>query len=407
MKLNAGLIAALAGCAAAVQQSAEVFIVSKHGASSPPAVTPSLARLLFLQRLASNGRGFAQQDIPSGIDTANAVSFLTRFGKPIPPLFSAGETNEPNQLVLMLDRLSDSHMKELRKILNSSPSFTIADPPADKTHKDLIELDFRHALGVADGNRCSIQQVANPMEHCWDGKHSAVARYSVNEVCSYDKYALQRIPPHREMMQGDSLFTLFQEPETIKHVAKQIRQLVRLAESGDLETTIIALPSSASSSQWSYERQELRRQQAEQVMSVIDKPEAKPQTTSPSAPETMIFAPAGRIASCYDTLSACNEATRNCTGHGACKDKYASGDGTKAAASCFACHCQATKDERRGVTHWGGASCAKQDVSVPFWLFAGFTLAMIGILSMSVGLLYSVGEEKLPGVIGAGVSRNK
>lgn len=47
------------------------------------------------------------------------------------------------------------------------------------------------------------------------------------------------------------------------------------------------------------------------------------------------------------------------------------------------------------------------DVSVPFWLFAGFTLLMIGVLSLSIGLLFSVGEEKMPGVLGAGVSRSK
>ncbi|KAG5977150.1 hypothetical protein E4U55_007022 [Claviceps digitariae] len=377
MKLNTGLIAALAGCAAAVQPSAEVYIVPNNDASSPPAVTPGLARLLFLQRLASNGRGFMEQDIPSGVDAANAISFLNRFGKPTPPLFSAGETNQPNQLVLMLDSMSGTHMQELRKILSTSPSFTIADPPADRTNKDLVALDLLARPDVADGNQCSIEQIANPMEGCWNDKSSAVARYSVNE-----------------------------DPETIKYVAKQIKQLVQLAKSGDLETTIIAVPSSASSNQWAGEQQELRRRQAEQVMSVIKKPEAEPQTTSPSTPP-MMLAPSGRIAACYESLSACNEATRNCTGHGTCKDKYASGDGNKAAASCFACHCQATREEGKGVKHWGGPSCAKQDVSVPFWLFAGFTLAMVGILSMSVGLLYGVGEEKLPGVIGAGVSRNK
>ncbi|KAG6009133.1 hypothetical protein E4U21_003202 [Claviceps maximensis] len=378
MKLNTGLIAALAGCAAAVRPSAEVYIVPNNDGSSPPAVTPSLARLLFLQRLASNGRGLNEQDIPGGIDSANAIAFLNRFGKSTPALFSAGDSNQPNQLVLMLNSMSDADMQELRKSLSTSPSFTIAEPPADTAHEDLMALDFLSRTGVADGNKCSIQQIANPMEACWNGKSSAVARYSVKE-----------------------------DPDTIKHVGKQIKQLVQLAKSGDLETTIIALPSSASSSQWADEQQELRRRQAEQVMSIIKKPEAEPQMTSPSTPQTMMFASQGRIAACYETLSACNEATRNCTGHGTCKDKYASGDGTKAAASCFACHCQATREEGKGVKHWGGPSCAKQDVSVPFWLFAGFTLAMVGILSLSVGLLYGVGEEKLPGVIGAGVSRNK
>jgi 1,4-dihydroxy-2-naphthoate octaprenyltransferase len=49
--------------------------------------------------------------------------------------------------------------------------------------------------------------------------------------------------------------------------------------------------------------------------------------------------------------------------------------------------------------------CQKKDVSVPFWLLAGFTIGIIGVVTFAIGLLYSIGEEKLPGVIGAGVSR--
>lgn len=378
MKLNAGLAVALASCAAASQQSADVYIVPCADASSPPAVTPSLARLLFLQRLASNGQGYLQHDIPNGIDPENAVSFLNRFGKSTPQLFSAGASNQPSQLVLMLDEMDGSHMKELRKALGVSPSFQIANPPANKAHNDLIELDLLHKSDAADGNKCSIQQIANPTEDCWNGKSAAVAKYSVTR-----------------------------DPETIQDIAKQVQQLVQLAKSGDLETIIIALPSSINSNKWSDEQQELRRRQAEQVMSVIDKPDVEPQTTSSPAPGAVIFAPTGRIASCYDSLAACDEATRNCTGHGVCKDKYANDAGAKAGVACFACHCQATRDKVKGLTHWGGASCAKEDVSVPFWLFAGFTVAMVGILSLSIGLLYSVGEETLPGVIGAGVSRSK
>lgn len=198
MKLITGLIAALAGCATAAQQSAEVYIVSRGDASSTPAVTPSLARLLFLQRLASNGQGFLQHDIPIGVDTEKAISFLNRFGKSIPSLFSAGETKLPNQLVLMLDVMSDSHMKELRKALSISPSFTIADPPAEKAHKDLIELDLIEKLGVADGNKCSIEQIANPMEDCWNGKSSAVARYSMNKASFRRRTRVEHTPPQSD-----------------------------------------------------------------------------------------------------------------------------------------------------------------------------------------------------------------
>lgn len=51
--------------------------------------------------------------------------------------------------------------------------------------------------------------------------------------------------------------------------------------------------------------------------------------------------------------------------------------------------------------------CQKEDVSVQFWLIAGFTVTIVGAVTFAIGLLFSVGEEQLPGVIGAGVSRSK
>ena len=39
-----------------------------------------------------------------------------------------------------------------------------------------------------------------------------------------------------------------------------------------------------------------------------------------------------------------------------------------------------------------------------FWLIALFTVAMVGLVSFAVGQVWSMGEEELPSVIGAGVS---
>ena len=49
--------------------------------------------------------------------------------------------------------------------------------------------------------------------------------------------------------------------------------------------------------------------------------------------------------------------------------------------------------------------CQKEDVSVQFWLIAGSTIALVGAVTFAIGLLFSVGEEKMPGVLGAGVVR--
>lgn len=42
-----------------------------------------------------------------------------------------------------------------------------------------------------------------------------------------------------------------------------------------------------------------------------------------------------------------------------------------------------------------------------FWLIAGFTVALVAAVSWGVGLLYSIGQEELPSVIGAGVAGPK
>jgi hypothetical protein len=40
-------------------------------------------------------------------------------------------------------------------------------------------------------------------------------------------------------------------------------------------------------------------------------------------------------------------------------------------------------------------------------MLAGFTITIVGAVSFAISMLFSVGEETLPGVIGAGVSRSK
>ena len=113
---------------------------------------------------------------------------------------------------------------------------------------------------------------------------------------------------------------------------------------------------------------------------------------------------------CHSTLESCKEKTNDCSGHGSCYKKRAGSN------SCFACGCTPQKQtflhgpqNRTGVrlVYWGGAACQKKDVSGAFWLISIFTIVMVGLVSWSIGLMYSIGEEKLPGVIGAGVSSNK
>jgi hypothetical protein len=116
-----------------------------------------------------------------------------------------------------------------------------------------------------------------------------------------------------------------------------------------------------------------------------------------------------KYSTCYSTNDTCQSATNNCSGHGQCRRKYKSEDPHD---SCYTCGCipsinmtkTANGNETAKRTYWGGAACQKQDVSSPFWLLVGITVVLAGITSAGIGMLFNVGEEKLPSVIGAGVS---
>lgn len=179
-----------------------------------------------------------------------------------------------------------------------------------------------------------------------------------------------------------------------------------------MEATIIlltAVTEGSKSNSWSDKPQELRRRQDELPMSTgqDDDEPAPPSETSPASKHPVFYVSSGSIPACFTSKDACSNETRNCTGHGECRNKYANPDGSDGKTVCFTCHCMKTASNSSGVTHWAGATCSKKDISVPFWLFAGFTLFMVGILSLAIGMLFSVGEEKLPGVIGAGVAKSK
>ena len=151
-----------------------------------------------------------------------------------------------------------------------------------------------------------------------------------------------------------------------------------------------------------------KRQQSEEpledfkpVESSTSRQEITPLIASQSSPLP------GILPACFSSLSSCNEQTRNCTSHGSCSLKYTDSS-QKPAKPCYACQCSATKqtngDGKEKTTHWGGPACQKKDVSVEFWLIALFSVGLVGLVSFAVGQVWSMGDEELPSVIGAGVS---
>lgn len=138
-----------------------------------------------------------------------------------------------------------------------------------------------------------------------------------------------------------------------------------------------------------------------------------PKPSNPFSSNKNSTARRGFVPVCHGTLEACQAATGNCTGHGTCQKKYSfsasnAEDGKGKTKDCFACQCSPSvlrdSDTRVTTVHWGGNACQKQDISMPFFLLAGISIFIVAAVSWGIGLLFSVGQEQLPSVIGAGVA---
>ena len=116
----------------------------------------------------------------------------------------------------------------------------------------------------------------------------------------------------------------------------------------------------------------------------------------------------GILPLCQPSKEKCMVATNNCSGHGTPYRKPVD-PSANSAKECWSCRCENTvRTDKDGnvikTTRWGGPACQKKDVSVPFFLLAGFAVALAATVSWGIGLLYSMGQEDLPSVIGAGVT---
>ncbi|KAI0446411.1 hypothetical protein F4803DRAFT_14680 [Xylaria telfairii] len=365
MKLNSFLLPALAGVIAAADpapQHAEAYMLrhTKPTTSSPnsPSIPDSLAEAILLQRLSSPDRPSALGQIPQSLDEDEAISYINEFATPPRPLFDGADADEPKQLVIAFSGVTAAQHKQLKA--------AIPRVPLAFTAPGLSRLPAKVSSG------CAFGPSINPKSSkCWSGK---------TQYLQYD-------------VQKDS--------ELVKQLSVNLAALKSYAKEGLMETTIVILSSDA----------ELRRRQVQQKEKVMAEPSSDTTFVSSKHGDNKAFdAFAGRpttVPSCFASQNACETATSSCSGHGLCVDRWGKDD---TADACFFCHCGSTVEkDAKDVAHvyyWGGATCQKRDVSTPFWLFAGVGITLAATVAFSIGLLFSVGEEKLPGVIGAGVSRS-
>ncbi|KAG8157471.1 hypothetical protein KVR01_012855 [Diaporthe batatas] len=408
MLLNGLALAGLAGLAssAATHEQAEVYILNSKPAAPPSSssstpVTPSLPRQLARDILFQRVAGDLQlKDLSSTIVGDRVLSYFDQYGRSPRPLF--GESTEdisPSQLVVLLEGVTDDNARPLREGLRKedfSPAFNIEDAPSAKANKHLVDVEFAH--GGVSGS-CDVSAAINPYDSCWKGM-SLVVKYDAAK-----------------------------DPEALQALVDNLPALSKSVASNNIEATLVLLPESSRGSKHSYwttgAPTDLRRRFSDEApmsdspkaVETVDKVSVSPGSGAAAAVDLGAFANSNNKKGdkmnlgCFSSLNSCAAATGNCTGHGACVDKYAvpgQGSGEKV---CFVCSCLSTKKfpdrEDSKHVHWGGAYCQKIDVSSPFWLIATTTVVLIGLVGGCIAMLFSIGEEKLPGVIGAGVSRSK
>ncbi|KAK6582142.1 hypothetical protein PZA11_005839 [Diplocarpon coronariae] len=389
------LVPALIGVASAIAD-ANVYIFDANGAAtttSPPILTPEQARLVFAQRLG------ASQYHGVGDASEATLSFINQFGAPQESLFQASEDEKAAELILIVEGFSSEAAEPLvREWASLQPAFTISKPPSMAANERLVS-DLQKHSGQG-GQKCSLGNAINPFDrNCWNGRSSIIHFDLVSE----------------KVDQGDSKIDEFMSAQ---------KRLIRFAQQHEMNVAVVLMPEASRTSKssakpyGSYEAPsqvspgKVRRQAVEEPITealVPSLPRAfsSKQVTSSNSSSNTTKTPLLKLpALCYASEEVCASTTNNCSGHGSCYKKYS----TRKSA-CFTCGCRTSNEtfthgEKKYYTTvaWGGSACHKRDVSSPFWLIAIFTVVLVGIVSWGMGLMYSIGEEKLPGVIGAGVS---
>ncbi|KAI1859263.1 uncharacterized protein JN550_012072 [Neoarthrinium moseri] len=364
MKLASFLLPAIAGLVSASPPEAEAYILQSRPSQpgSAPSISSLVAQSILHQRLGLD------QPLSDDLDEQDYHT-IHRFGKTPQRLFADAASHGPHQLVVLVRNAESDNTKALKKAVAShGPAFTA--PHLGRLPSSYLPQWTRKQCALEDALDIASRK-------CWT--HGPVL------YLEYDAANDQK---------------------DLKLLSQSIAKLQSAAEK--METAIILVPAGADElRRREFEIEHVFNEAADFAATGAAAAAASSSTSSPAKDQSFkphpFVAAKGPIQACYTSLNACETATGGCSGHGECRNKF----GKDAASACFSCHCQKTYGGVGGqsVWWWGGAACQKQDVSVPFWIFTGFTIFLVGAVGFSISLLFSVGEEKLPGVIGAGVSR--
>ncbi|OJD35117.1 uncharacterized protein BKCO1_1900016 [Diplodia corticola] len=390
MRLSASFVVpSLLGLAAAAAPQPRIFVrdfgtPTRPNTQSTPTLSPDTARLVFAQRL-----GLSQYHSLKHADD-DTIQHINDFGSPRHQLLDDDEL-EPKQFMVVVEGVKDT------AVLDSTSFFLSEIPSVDATSR-LLE-DF-----TLQAERLSL----SPMDR------------SVDPLPEPIKDVLAKIPEDIEPRLFGDVLILHIRNEDENDYSSTIRELVKLV-SGRWALTVAMMPPSSSNflkrspSTWGQYDVPKRsatadRKRPEAILSEAQESDFYERVNKTTVPKKAPTSPnnatvRGILPACFPSKDSCESSTKACSGRGQCIKKYMDTDNNKA---CYTCRCEAqvrtNKDGSKKTTYYGGPACQKKDVVMPFWLFTGFAVAMAFMLSYGIGLLYTMGNEELPSVIGAGVS---
>ncbi|EEQ88860.1 uncharacterized protein BDCG_03980 [Blastomyces dermatitidis ER-3] len=394
-------LAAITGVAA---YDARAYTFDTRQQSVPPVnrvVTPETARLILASRLdLADGSTLGQVD-------EILIRDLNTFGGAQTPIMgdtSVGDCS--TKMALVWEGVDVPDLASVSKY--STDSFTIPSAPADLVSESFVENLLTHSSAMLTTSKPCLYDFEV------DGRLQGTLILNANQcpskkdVFSATSSILEEAAFRQFLARGAKgwggecatailrLSSTSNTPAVRKTVFATIAELSILAKDSKQDSVMIFTSPSPSYHTLKYRSEETKPG----LPNTIQARSSRNVRRGHKFPSTM-------MPVCYSSNETCTEATNNCSGHGSCYRKFASKENAK--GDCFACKCHRTvvrtnDDGTVKTVQWGGAACQKKDVSIPFFIIASLTILMVIAVTGGIRLLFSVGMEELPSVIGAGVA---
>ncbi|KAI7082771.1 hypothetical protein KC356_g8097 [Hortaea werneckii] len=387
---------------AAADRAGHVYIIDQstqphsRDAADLNTLSPVAARLVLAQRAGVEDYHAADLESEGVLDAINEYGVKT-------PMFADGKDERRRKLNMMVlvEEAAEEDVEASK--LNQYPSFAVSPAPGYTASRglwiDLAKQSEPSIYGSLSDDEALEQLSKLPDSQMHDTFHITTSLDELQNLLSHEKinkeYTITAYitPPGKYAQTGDGAWQWgsYSMPSTSADSQATLRK-----RSSSRPIAEAPLEDTSASSDSSFTTHDFTAPvPAEEFHS-----NKKNTSTSPLP---------GILPQCFASLSACEETTRNCSGHGSCYKKFTdnSASDTSRYRDCYVCGCKATVKENssdggKTTTYWGGSACQKRDVSVEFWMLALFSIGFVFLISFAVGSVWEMGGEELPSVIGAG-----